>query len=543
MKQIFIKTRGRAKRLITPFMFYHLLMAILLIHSASSQAQSPGGVTGAMVWLKANSISNSTTNGSTINSWTSQPGSKNFTGAATYYDEVNKLANFNPVVNFNGSTDLFINNTVFGADAVSANSTFIAAKILGNSSSLTSVLWGSSDNSAVRLNVHFPNGNVVYYDMGNAFGGRISHAMTPGDYNTNSLWTFRTGTTAIPAFNHQIFKSGTSVVTTNSGIPSYSLLGKDLRIGSSIGNTQPWNGDMFELIVYEEDLTTLQRQQVETYLAIKYGKTLPYDYVSSDGVTIPYTVAGYGHNIAGVGRDDISQLLQKQSLSSNPGPQVMMSLNGLPQASNALNAGAVGFDRRYIIWGDDNATGTTGVSGITNINNRFSKWWKLENAGSISQAVTLLYPVSELAAYSTPYVLRSSTATTASASIIALNTTIVTVNGVDYYSVPIQWATGTTYFTFAGCVPLATAVTTVTQPTCAVVSGTVTISNPVAGQTYSFDNGATYQASNVKSGLAPGVYQVIIKDACTTSAATSVTVNVVPATCCEPAAGSITLNP
>ena len=545
MKKLFIKTQARTSRLMKTLILSHLVIAALLMGSTVTQAQSPGGVTGAMVWLKANSGTGTTTNGAAITGWTSQPGAKAFTGNATFYDDAVNYANFNPVVRFNGTTDVLINNTVFGTDPVDANSTFLAAKILGNAASNTSILWGSSDanTSGNRLNVHFPNGGTIYYDMGNAVaGGRITYPMTPADYNSSTIWTFRSGTTVTS--NHQIFKSGTAVSSTNTPLFSYSLLGKDLRIGTSISGTQPWNGNLFEAIVYEKDLTTIERQQVETYLAIKYGKTLPYNYVSSDGVTIPFTVAGYEHNIAGIGRDDTSLLYQKQSQSANPGPQVMLSLNGAPQATNAANAGAIGFDRRYLIWGDDNVTGTTSVTGINNVNNRLSKWWKMENVGAIAQAVTLLYPVSEFSAYSAPYLIRSATASIGgTTSAAALNTTVITVNGVEYYSLALSWATGSTYFTFGGCVPLAAPTAIATQPTCVLTSGSVTISNPIAGQTYSFDNGATFQAGNTKSGLAAGTYQVIVKDACSTSPAASVVVNAVPATCCEPAAGTITLNP
>jgi hypothetical protein len=77
---------------------------------------------------------------------------------------------------------------------------------------------------------------------------------------------------------------------------------------------------------------------------------------------------------------------------------------------------------------------------------------------------------------------------------------------------------------------------TVTDPTCTVATGTITIT-AVTGATYSFDNGATYQASNVKSGLAPGTYQLKIKNAAgCESAATAKTIAAAPATPAAPVA-------
>ncbi|MFM9826397.1 T9SS type A sorting domain-containing protein, partial [Flavobacterium sp.] len=55
-------------------------------------------------------------------------------------------------------------------------------------------------------------------------------------------------------------------------------------------------------------------------------------------------------------------------------------------------------------------------------------------------------------------------------------------------------------------------ISAVTQPTCTTATGTITVTVQSASDTYSFDNGITYQASNVKSGLATGNYNIIIKN-------------------------------
>ena len=72
-------------------------------------------------------------------------------------------------------------------------------------------------------------------------------------------------------------------------------------------------------------------------------------------------------------------------------------------------------------------------------------------------------------------------------------------------------------------------VVVLTQPTCAVPTGTITVTVQTAGETYSFDNGITFQAGNSKPGLAPGTYNVIIKSSggCN-SAATSAVINTAP---------------
>jgi len=75
-----------------------------------------------------------------------------------------------------------------------------------------------------------------------------------------------------------------------------------------------------------------------------------------------------------------------------------------------------------------------------------------------------------------------------------------------------------------------TPATTVTQPTCATATGTITVTVQTAGETYSFDNGSTFQIGNSKSGLIAGTYDVIIKSTggCN-STATTTTINAQPA--------------
>ncbi|RYZ51705.1 MAG: hypothetical protein EOP49_11120, partial [Sphingobacteriales bacterium] len=51
----------------------------------------------------------------------------------------------------------------------------------------------------------------------------------------------------------------------------------------------------------------------------------------------------------------------------------------------------------------------------------------------------------------------------------------------------------------------------ITDPFCTETTGLITI-DPIAGFEYSFDGGATYQVSNVSPALAPGSYQLMVRD-------------------------------
>jgi gliding motility-associated-like protein len=88
--------------------------------------------------------------------------------------------------------------------------------------------------------------------------------------------------------------------------------------------------------------------------------------------------------------------------------------------------------------------------------------------------------------------------------------------------------TTTCLWDVSGTQPLAPT-TTITQPTCATATGIITVIVQNAGETYSFDNGATFQIGNSKSGLAAGNYNVIIKSISGCNSATASTViNAIP---------------
>jgi large repetitive protein len=81
------------------------------------------------------------------------------------------------------------------------------------------------------------------------------------------------------------------------------------------------------------------------------------------------------------------------------------------------------------------------------------------------------------------------------------------------------------------CAGFAAPTTTVSQPTCAVATGTITVTAPANNVTYSFDDGTTFQATATSSALASGTYQVKVKDNTTNciSTATATIINAQPA--------------
>ncbi len=70
----------------------------------------------------------------------------------------------------------------------------------------------------------------------------------------------------------------------------------------------------------------------------------------------------------------------------------------------------------------------------------------------------------------------------------------------------------------------ATPVLNIIQPSCSSATGSITITSPSVDVQFSFDGGLTYQTSNAKSGIAPGVYTVVVKNSagCTSTATATI---------------------
>ena len=98
-----------------------------------------------------------------------------------------------------------------------------------------------------------------------------------------------------------------------------------------------------------------------------------------------------------------------------------------------------------------------------------------------------------------------------------------------------------------GCTPPAAPTATVTQPTCAVSTGTITVTAPANGATITYTVtgtspvvAAVTNATGVFSGLASGTYDVTATDATCVSTATPYTINIAPVVPSAPVIGTIT---
>ncbi|WP_298395939.1 LamG-like jellyroll fold domain-containing protein [Flavobacterium sp.] len=401
----------------------------------------PGSVNNNLkLWLKATSGTSTTTDGNPLDSWNDQAYDNNADAIGvtrpTYRNGTRNI-NFNPIIDFDPANanvmkgkggfwaqDYFVvvktNNTldsssptrqvpISGRTTISSFHLDGTAFALGEftaryvnelvSHSINSVPQTASSNSYGRAYATttetYVQETTIYNVKTNAAGNSTEiykNGKRIDNYAGNSVGADQvtiTGTLNFSEFNNLQYNLGTGRFSLNGNIGSYL------------------DGKLSEIISYSAANTDVNKKKIESYLAIKNGVTLhasnsvtatnlgDTDYVDSNGTVIWNSVAnnGFNYDIAGIGRDDNTQLNQKQSKSENPGTVLTIGLGDV-NATNTANTNTFATDRSYLVWGANGGNmnnsgvdllvdlGPTTITTITEVVNR--KWKVVETGGDVA---------------------------------------------------------------------------------------------------------------------------------------------------------------
>lgn len=379
---------------------YTFLSILLSLCFFEIQAQSPGNVSSNLeLWLKADA---GVTGSSPVTAWADQSGNGLDATASNNPTLITDGLNFNPTINFDGSSDRFV--------------TASTALFSTNSSPVTVFVVFDTDNGTSQrflLNQRYNNNCVTNFQLGYTAGGTPSrnyglhigcgHATT-APINTIQDNTFYLMSTLIlnsgtAPSNINIFQNGGSETVANvsngfTDAGSYDTEAVPLDIGvrdDTYGAGTSFDGyhdgDIAEIVIYTSTPSTTERQQIESYLAIKYGITIDQasatDYLASDGGTVwdGTANASYNTDITGIGRDDNSALDQQKSSSINSNA-ILTIANGDITTPSSFSA-----DDSWLIWGSDNGATTFGSGNINNADgstsNRMTRVWKVDETGTV----------------------------------------------------------------------------------------------------------------------------------------------------------------
>ncbi|MBU2938824.1 choice-of-anchor D domain-containing protein [Lacinutrix sp. C3R15] len=412
--------------------------------------EGPGGVTSDLrLWLKGTD-GLSYTSGQSVSLWADQgrgaDATVNTTGQEpTYYDNTTRNINFNPVVEFDNTfatysldSDYSYDNTstqfLEGSSGMYTQDIFLVVipddTPINNSFGFMDVFCGDADpstNATDATGIGFGDFTGRVSDESICFAIDTYSTSIPGDgyavndgpntsYNNVGIINARNNTAIT---QQELYYNANDIEYNQNDIPSFVNV-EDSRywIGRSKGWEATTNARIAEIITFssrkvDTDLTQ-ERNRIQSYLGIKYGITLgvngtTQDYVDSDGTLIwdQSENVGFNYDIAGIGRDDASDLNQKQSRSVNNATDglgrtqgiITMGLtdiydtNKLNQSDNATELN----DKEFLVWGNNGedlnlAASTVEVDmsvGIgtlsTNVSfTRMQRIWKVvENAGDI----------------------------------------------------------------------------------------------------------------------------------------------------------------
>jgi hypothetical protein len=391
--------------------------------------KGPGGVTADLqLWLRSDLLDGTTTvaDNTNVSTWYTQARGSNAVkpasvGAPIYRNNATYNINYNPVVdftnNYNTPSQSFNDNDpsrqyLKGTSGYYSQETYVVMipdVTLTSSTNSMDVFTGESlpcqeiDRTGLALgNVdsRFSN-EIISSNVGLSTSYGAAHTSTSAQYSSAFILNARNNSISSPTGN-ELNLNGNNLSTTEANSTTFrNVNNSQFWIGRSEGYDGSLDGRIAEIITFNKrkDDTT-ERAKIESYLALKYGITLgtngtSQNYVDSNGAAVWNTTSnsGYNYNIAGIGRDDASNLNQKQSTSINTNPIVTIGLGSI-DLTNSANTTVFGGDRRYLVWGDNNGSmndsgsdmtvtfgGTTNVTTSTDLPNK--KWKIVETGGDV----------------------------------------------------------------------------------------------------------------------------------------------------------------
>jgi hypothetical protein len=326
---------------------------------------APGGITNASFWVKANAGTSSTTNNNTISSWNDQSGNGRHAtndesdNRPRYYDNSTNNLNFNPVVDFDdaGQDDDeadFMDIDNGGILSTGNNPYEVYAVIVPGANNLNTpgkFLFAGEVGS----------NNFNSFDVRNNYA--VNDSWNMNDLIIPNLWTANRMSLFTFDFNtnqREMFVAGTSAGTYTS--PRRTTINANNALGyQRSSELEYYDGSIAEIITFANTAHgTATREKVQSYLGIKYGVTLPHNYLASDGTTVwnRSTNAAYNRNIIGIARDDISALSQKQSKSTSASQDILTIYIGSSKQTNqqANNGSFTAGDRSFFMVGSNNGS-------------------------------------------------------------------------------------------------------------------------------------------------------------------------------------------
>ncbi|MDR1339122.1 MAG: T9SS C-terminal target domain-containing protein, partial [Prevotellaceae bacterium] len=378
-------------------------MLFLLLSAGAVCAQSPGGVSSPELWFRTEAA------GTNLNGsyrWVDYAGDKlrlnvyDSQGADSgeeYTTGTFRSYNGHPAISLDKLLDTKTREvmlkrtnlsqaTIFGvfAPSVNFNSEMLLYGLNGRSGS---GVWLSTD----KIYPSRESGKPVF-NYGETDGMDLMFSSNDSEADVNK---FREKSMRIAAYYRSI-PPGTGIWgERDRAVFSFGYYKSNNANNTSTFNipssaNRQFTGYIPEFIAYNRLLNPLERSRVDSYLAVRYGLSLPVSYIGSNEQLL-WDYAGntdFNNRITAIYRDDASGLYQRESATSyEEGPDYSDSYdyyysgnpNNRSSASRLLVIGRQYGNRladgAYAFWGDDNASiNLKEIEGVLGMKMMDRKW-------------------------------------------------------------------------------------------------------------------------------------------------------------------------
>ena len=344
---------------------------------------------GNLLWLRADL-------NAAPSLWQDQSGN-NHDATASVTPTINSSGiNFNPSFVLNGSTQFMqITNGILGTDSYNNLWAYVVSKT--NTIQNSNLFFESMANSErLRARIPFGDAELEFRFGDNNTANGVIKAPWGGQTNTFNVWNFSQSNTDInpSGANKALYRDGLRF-SSSSGFDT-SRTGNDSNFLIGSNGTNYHDGEIAEILIFSGIPSAQEQQSVQSYLAIKYGITLDFtnnngnitegDYLLSNGATKVWNYgenSGYHNDVAGIGKDATRSFAQKQSKSINSDGLITMGL-GTIENDNISNLNSFENDKDFLMWGNNDATGTTLTSSVLcSTSLVMNRIWKVVETGSV----------------------------------------------------------------------------------------------------------------------------------------------------------------
>ena len=333
----------------------------LTVEEAAVSGPAPGGVTEDLaVWLVGDRGTDGTANGDLVTEWTDQSTfARAFSATTAQAPSIaDNAVNFNRGVSFNANKHLSLAGGVL--DPNDDHQLYMAIEYRTPSN----VAWSQAVGSQGKLLT--------------ASGGYVNN--TTGGVNTDG------GPAGTEPRVNTVGQIGRDVTTFFNGAQvdtsTHNVVGTvtTSNVGGQVWNGHDTNGEILEFIALTDDSTVQERQQIESYLAIKYGITLDAglgSYADSTGADI-FTSAAHWNDVAGIGADSASTLDQRVSKSENDDGIITIATTGDFASANLDTDRTSLTDGSFAVWGNDDGAATFDAG-----SDLLDRTWTIEETGTV----------------------------------------------------------------------------------------------------------------------------------------------------------------